>query len=96
MKCPVDNATLLITDRSGIEIDYCPECRGVWLDRGELDKLIQDSSRGGEYTSNRDGERSREQRYSDDDDRRYDQRDSRNSDSPHKKKESFLGDIFDF
>lgn len=41
MKCPVDDATLLMSERSGVEIDYCPECRGVWLDRGELDKLIE-------------------------------------------------------
>ena len=42
MKCPTCPSTaLLITDRSGIEIDYCPDCRGVWLDRGELDKLIE-------------------------------------------------------
>lgn len=42
MKCPVcPDATLLMTDRQGVEIDYCPNCRGVWLDRGELDKLIQ-------------------------------------------------------
>ena len=41
MDCPVDGATLLMSDRQGIEIDYCPECRGVWLDRGELDKLIE-------------------------------------------------------
>jgi uncharacterized protein len=40
MKCPTDNATLVMSERSGIEIDYCPECRGVWLDRGELDKII--------------------------------------------------------
>jgi Zn-finger nucleic acid-binding protein len=40
MKCPTDNATLMMTERSGIEIDYCPECRGVWLDRGELDKIL--------------------------------------------------------
>lgn len=43
MKCPNDQTTLLMSDRSGIEIDYCPECRGVWLDRGELDKLIERS-----------------------------------------------------
>jgi Zn-finger nucleic acid-binding protein len=41
MKCPIDGETLLITQRSGVEIDYCPKCRGVWLDRGELDKLIE-------------------------------------------------------
>lgn len=41
MDCPVDGTTLVMTDRQGIEIDYCPDCRGVWLDRGELDKLIE-------------------------------------------------------
>ncbi|MBN9632153.1 MAG: zf-TFIIB domain-containing protein [Actinobacteria bacterium] len=44
MKCPVDGETLLLSDRSGIEIDYCPTCRGVWLDRGELDKIIERSA----------------------------------------------------
>ena len=45
MKCPVcSDARLVISDRQGIEIDYCPECRGVWLDRGELDKIIERSS----------------------------------------------------
>lgn len=41
MKCPIDNENLQMTERSGIEIDYCPKCRGVWLDRGELDKIIE-------------------------------------------------------
>lgn len=42
MKCPVCTETqLALTERQGIEIDYCPACRGVWLDRGELDKLIE-------------------------------------------------------
>lgn len=41
MTCPVDGATLAMMDRQGIEVDYCPECRGVWLDRGEVDKLIE-------------------------------------------------------
>ena len=42
MKCPmcIDTA-LVMTERQGIEIDYCPQCRGVWLDRGELDKIIE-------------------------------------------------------
>jgi Zn-finger nucleic acid-binding protein len=40
MRCPTDGSTLTMSERSGIEIDYCPECRGVWLDRGELDKII--------------------------------------------------------
>ncbi len=43
MKCPICNVDLLITDRQGIEIDYCPKCRGIWLDRGELDKIIDRS-----------------------------------------------------
>ncbi|WP_299617959.1 zf-TFIIB domain-containing protein [uncultured Tateyamaria sp.] len=41
MQCPIDGTQLVITDRSGVEIDYCPQCRGVWLDRGELDKIIE-------------------------------------------------------
>jgi Zn-finger nucleic acid-binding protein len=45
MKCPVDDTTLEMSDRQGIEIDYCPKCRGVWLDRGELDKLIEREQR---------------------------------------------------
>ncbi len=41
MACPVDGAALTMSERAGIEIDYCPTCRGVWLDRGELDKIIE-------------------------------------------------------
>ena len=42
MKCPsCPETTLVMADRQGVEIDYCPQCRGVWLDRGELDKLIE-------------------------------------------------------
>ena len=45
MKCPVCmEVQLVMTDRQGIEIDYCPQCRGVWLDRGELDKIIDRAS----------------------------------------------------
>lgn len=43
MKCPVDDSQLVMSERSGVEIDYCPECRGVWLDRGELDKILERS-----------------------------------------------------
>ena len=47
MKCPVcREPDLVMTDRQGIEIDYCPQCRGVWLDRGELDKIIERSGAG--------------------------------------------------
>ena len=44
MKCPIDGETLVMTERQGVEIDYCPKCRGVWLDRGELDKIIDKAS----------------------------------------------------
>jgi Zn-finger nucleic acid-binding protein len=44
MNCPVCQVDLAITDRQGIEIDYCPKCRGIWLDRGELDKIIERST----------------------------------------------------
>ncbi len=43
MQCPTDGTVLQMSERSGIEIDYCPTCRGVWLDRGELDKIIERS-----------------------------------------------------
>ena len=43
MQCPNDGAVLTMSERSGIEIDYCPTCRGVWLDRGELDKILERS-----------------------------------------------------
>lgn len=44
MPCPLCRVPLAMSDRQGIEIDYCPQCRGVWLDRGELDKIIERSS----------------------------------------------------
>ena len=44
MLCPVCHVGLAMTDRQGVEIDYCPQCRGVWLDRGELDKIIERSA----------------------------------------------------
>ena len=47
MNCPVDNTELVMSDRQGVEIDYCPKCRGVWLDRGELDKIIDRSLESG-------------------------------------------------
>jgi uncharacterized protein len=44
MDCPVCNVQLVMSERQGIEIDYCPKCRGVWLDRGELDKILERST----------------------------------------------------
>ena len=44
MPCPACKVPLVMSDRQGVEIDYCPQCRGVWLDRGELDKIIERSA----------------------------------------------------
>lgn len=43
MKCPLCDVDLLLSEKQGIEIDYCPKCRGIWLDRGELDKILEKS-----------------------------------------------------
>jgi Zn-finger nucleic acid-binding protein len=59
MKCPNDSTTLVMSERSGVEIDYCPECRGVWLDRGELDKILD---RAGSEPSRTDRSHSRDDR----------------------------------
>ena len=50
MACPVDGVTLVMSERQGVEIDYCPQCRGVWLDRGELDKIIERGAGGNPLT----------------------------------------------
>lgn len=95
MKCPICNVDLQMTERQNIEIDYCPQCRGVWLDRGELDKIIEKSS-----VNNPAPERpmpqvppiNNQQGY-------YDHHDNYNSEYGYKKKhkrEGFLGDLFDF
>jgi Zn-finger nucleic acid-binding protein len=78
----------VISDRSGVEIDYCPECRGVWLDRGELDKIIE---RAAVAAPPPPPQAPRETRYKDD---RYD--DDGYGGRPRKKRESFLSDLFDF
>jgi Zn-finger nucleic acid-binding protein len=105
MKCPVDGAQLVMTERSGVEIDYCPQCRGVWLDRGELDKIIdratpavtlpeppREAPRGEVREPPR-------QEYRDPrGDYRGDPRSQYRDDDYHKRKKrkSFLDDIFDF
>ena len=103
MKCPVcKDVTLLIADKKGVEIDYCPECRGIWLDRGELDKLIEkEESYNKEHFSehSRKEHHYREDNYNHDHDRDYyyDDKDYKNDKYRHKKrrKESFMGEIFD-
>ena len=92
MMCPTcPEYVLVMADRSGIEIDYCPNCRGVWLDRGELDKIIERSTTQQQSV----------RRDSKDDDQRSEKRedkydDRREGSYPRKKKSSFLGDIFEF
>jgi uncharacterized protein len=109
MKCPVCDVPLSISSREGIEIDFCPQCRGVWLDRGELDKIIERTadayapSGGGAgrpayddrgYDSD-DRRRNEDRRY--DDRRRYDDDDDRRRQGHGKrKKRGFLGDLFEF
>jgi Zn-finger nucleic acid-binding protein len=94
MQCPVDGTTLAMADRQGVEIDYCPQCRGVWLDRGELDKLIdREASAAGPAPVSREPERERP-RYRDDDD---DDRHFGGYGGGHKrKKKGFLSEIFEF
>lgn len=62
MKCPVDGEQLIITERNGVEIDYCPKCRGIWLDRGELDKIIERTLGGAAHAPAR-NHRERRQDY---------------------------------
>lgn len=102
MKCPIDESPLSVSSRDGVEIDFCPQCRGVWLDRGELDKIIDRASAAittaapappqQPYSApppdDRRDDRYRDERSRDD---RYDSRDTRK-----RKKRNFLDDLFDF
>lgn len=101
MKCPLDGSVLKITERSGVEIDYCPQCRGVWLDRGELDKIIEISA--GANVANAMGEpvsrwKKHKDSYRDDDGRDYDdyKRDKSKYYKKRKRSKSILSELFDF
>ncbi len=105
MHCPVDNETLVMADRNGVEIDYCPKCRGVWLDRGELDKII-DRAMGADPLAapaprgaaqqpvplREPVAAARPRRGDHDRDDDYDDRRGHKS----KRRDSFLGELFDF
>lgn len=103
MKCPIDDSPLSVSSREGVEIDFCPQCRGVWLDRGELDKIIDRAATAfgaaapvaaAPPTDDRRDVRDRDR--SDDRDR-YDDRDrDRYDDRRRRKRRSFLDDLFDF
>jgi Zn-finger nucleic acid-binding protein len=100
MNCPVCNLALTMTDRQGVEIDYCQKCRGVWLDRGELDKIIERSAGFEQQTHSSEPrheprqEQRQEQRH--EDRGHYKQHDDHSYGYKKKKKESFLSDLFDF
>jgi hypothetical protein len=89
MPCPNCRTGLTLSERSGVEIDYCQTCRGVWLDRGELDKIIERSARDGPPAARQDDQRRHDHRpdgYRGNDDRHY---------RPGMRKKSFLSDLFD-
>lgn len=82
MKCPsCKEVTLVISERKGIEIDYCPDCRGVWLDRGELDKII-DKSQEHEPAQTKESQYSSAGQY-------------RSEQKPYKRRKSFFEELFD-
>ncbi len=108
MNCPIDGTALQMADRQGIEIDYCPQCRGVWLDRGELDKIIERTSSAptsataatasapvpAAPTSAR---RERDDDWDDDDDSPHSNERYEGDYRPQKRKrKSLLGELFDF
>ena len=93
MACPVDGAALVMSERSGIEIDYCPTCRGVWLDRGELDKIIERNAEAGAPASQAAPAPEQQQAPW------GQQRDTRGHDNygqrPPKRRKGFLEELFD-
>jgi uncharacterized protein len=105
VQCPTDRTTLQPMDRQGVEIDFCPQCRGVWLDRGELDKLIDRAASNIAGPGQRAGlqqeydrpaprpeyGRGHDSRYRDDD---YDDDDAYRYRG--RKRRGWLGEIFDF
>ena len=98
MRCPVCDVDLQMSERQGIEIDYCPKCRGVWLDRGELDKIVErTSAEYGPRRGDRDEPRREEPRRDHHDERHSYEHSGKHGGHKHKKKSpaSFLGDIFD-
>jgi len=108
MKCPIDDSPLSVSSRDGVEIDFCPQCRGVWLDRGELDKIIDRAATAlsapaaPAYSAPDQGRDDRferpDRRYDDREPSRYDERDHSRYDERGRKRKrrSFLDDLFDF
>ena len=98
MQCPTDGTTLTMSERSGIEIDYCPTCRGVWLDRGELDKIIERSLTqvpAAPAAPAAPAQQGYDRSYDRGHDRGYDQGGQGAPYRKKKKKESWLSELFD-
>jgi Zn-finger nucleic acid-binding protein len=95
MRCPTDETTLVMSERNGIEIDYCPQCRGVWLDRGELDKIIERSFQA-QPPQQPVQQQAPPQQYQQYDDRRRDSYPPQHGGySKRRKKENWLSELFD-
>ena len=90
MACPVDGNALVMSERSGIEIDYCPQCRGVWLDRGELDKIIERNATAAAPAQAQPAASGQPQSPQWSEPPHYQGRQK-----PHKRRKSFLEELFD-
>jgi uncharacterized protein len=97
MNCPVCNISLVMSERQGVEIDYCPQCRGVWLDRGELDKIMERTAAETVTKAPPVYEGRYERPVGEYRDKHYDKHhdDHHDDDYRHHKKRSFLHDLFD-
>jgi len=98
MLCPVCRTELKIADRQGVEIDYCPKCRGVWLDRGELEKLIERVASyedGATRTTDVRRDRVTTDFPETNTSPRYRERDDYDDSREPRRKKGFLGDVFD-
>ena len=102
---PNCDQTLVMTERQGVEIDYFPTCRGVWLDKGELDKIIEKSTTSEAGQNLKQNDEKRKQRRNDDDDDDDDddggffnrgRQDNENNPNQRRKGGGSLGDLFDF
>lgn len=100
MNCPKCNITLLMTDRQGVEIDYCPQCRGIWLDRGELEKIIDRSmgiNPGMDQNQGYPPPGFGDNHYKKHDDHdRHDNHNDYHGAYGQRRKKGFLGELFDF
>jgi Zn-finger nucleic acid-binding protein len=95
MNCPACQTDLRTADRQGVEIDYCPRCRGVWLDRGELDKIIDRAMVERPSSAAFEGRRQAYER-GETFDRRWDDDDDGPDMYKRRRRKSFLGELFDF